>query len=137
MREFVRKISLAFTAGAVGGILNRFVVWLFGYTGISGDLGVNFAPAWSKMFVYTGIVWGGIWGFLFILPLLRRSAALRGILYSIPPTLVMLFVVLPRQMNKGMMGTDLGNMMLVLVVFFNIIWGLGAAYWLKLTGEKI
>jgi hypothetical protein len=58
---------------------------------------------------------------------------IRGILYSLGPTLVMLFVVFPVKANKGMLGLALGNMTPVLVFFFNAVWGVTAALWLRLS----
>jgi hypothetical protein len=39
-------------------------------------------------------------------------------------------VVFPYQLNKGMMGLDLGTLTPGFVLFFNAIWGVAAALWL-------
>ncbi|MFH1753545.1 MAG: hypothetical protein ABH875_05125 [Candidatus Omnitrophota bacterium] len=134
MNIFIR-VSLVFAAGVFGASLNRIVAWLFGITGISSSLGVNFAPPLSEGFIYSGLVWGGIWGLIFLLPYLKKNFVLRGTVYGIAPSLVMLIVVFPFWFNCGMMGLKLGKLMPLLVFIFNTVWGVGAAWWLKLAGE--
>ncbi|MGD8369922.1 MAG: hypothetical protein PVG64_07825 [Syntrophobacterales bacterium] len=133
MANIFRTLSLVFAAGCVGAVANSLIVWLFGDLGINAALGVKIAPKLTPAWLYPRVVWGGLWGSLFLLPLLRRSVLIRGILYSLGPTLVMLFVVFPVKANKGMLGLALGNMTPVLVFFFNAVWGVTAALWLRLS----
>jgi hypothetical protein len=44
----------------------------------------------------------------------------------------MFFIIFPMKANQGMFGLALGNMTPVLVLFFNAIWGVAAALWLRL-----
>jgi hypothetical protein len=135
MRNFVRNASLVFAAGCVGGLLNSLAVWIFGELGITGALGVKIAPQLSPAFLYPRLVWGGIWGLLFLLPLMKTRIFSRGLIFSLGPTLVQLFVVFPMKANKGVMGFDLGLFTPVFVVVFNAIWGWSAAIWLKSVGR--
>ena len=50
---------------------------------------------------------GGIWGLLFLLPLMKKRFLSKGLIYSLGPTLVQFFIVFPMQANKGVMGLDL------------------------------
>ena len=133
MNNTFRTLSLVFAAGCVGALANSLVVWLFGDMGINAALGVKIAPKLTPAYLYPRIVWGGIWGFLFLLPIMRRSLIARGLLYSLGPSLVMLFVVFPMKAKKGMLGLDLGSLTPVLVLFFNAVWGVSAALWLRLS----
>ena len=133
MTSIFRFLSLVFTAGCVGAVANSVVVWLFGDLGINAALGVKIAPKLTPAWLYPRIVWGGLWGFLFLLPILRRSLLSRGLLYSLGPSVVMLFLVFPMKANKGMFGLALGNMTPVLVLIFNAVWGVTAAVWLRLS----
>ncbi len=135
MSNLARKTSLVFAAGCLGGLINSLAVWIFGELGISSALGVSIAPKLTPAWLYPRLVWGGIWGLLFLLPLMKTSIFARGLIYSIGPTLVQLFVVFPMKANKGMLGLDLGMLTPVLVVIFNAIWGWSAAIWLKSTGK--
>jgi len=127
----MRNLSLIFVAGCWGALLNSLAVWLFGVLGIAQALGVQLALPLTAAFLYPRLVWGGLWGFLFLVPLGRWSFPVRGLFFSLGPTLVQLFLVFPFMAHKGVLGLQLGNLTPVLVVFYNAIWGLGAGLWLK------
>jgi hypothetical protein len=131
MSGLLRNVSLVFAAGALGGLFNSLVVWLFGEYGIAQSLGVHLAPSLTPAWLYPRIVWGGIWGGLFLLPLIRRSVLLEGIILSLGPTLIQLFLIFPRT-GAGTLGMQLGALTPVLVLFFNMVWGVTAAGWLRL-----
>eukprot|EP00884_Botryococcus_braunii_P018391 jgi/Botrbrau1/5235/Bobra.0172s0097.1 len=65
MCRFCRPL---FAAGAVGGVVNFLIAPLFGILHITLALGVNIAPPFSKVDLYSKVVWGGIWGFVFMSP---------------------------------------------------------------------
>ena len=135
MSSLVRKISLVFAAGVFGALLNSLAVWAAGEFGISAALGVKIAPKFSAAFLYPRLVWGGIWGMLFLLPMMQSRIWSRGFIYSLGPTLVQLFVVFPMKAQKGALGLELGMLTPLLVVVFNAIWGWTAAIWLRWTGR--
>ena len=131
MINLAKKLSFVLTAGCFGGLLNSLAVWFFGVAGITPALGVNIMPQLSAPWLYPRLVWGGIWGLLFLLPLMRKRFFYRGLIFSIGPTIVQLLIIFPIKANKGVMGFDLGLLTPVLVFVFNAIWGLTAAIWLK------
>jgi hypothetical protein len=133
MEFSIKNLSLTFTAGCVGGLMNMLAIWLFGLSGITKALGVQIAPHFSPPWLYNRLVWGGLWGLIFLLPYRRFSYPLRGLLYSLGPTLVQLFVVFPFQAHKGVLGLQLGYLPPAFVLFFNAVWGLAAGWWLQLT----
>ena len=135
MSNLVRNTSLVFAAGCVGGLLNSLAVWIFGELGITAALGVKIAPQLSPGWLYPRLVWGGIWGLLFLLPLMKTRIFSKGLIFSLGPTLVQLFIVFPMKANKGIMGLDLGLLTPLFVVVFNAIWGWTAAIWLKSAGK--
>lgn len=135
MKGFFRKLSLVFASGCFGGVLNAVVVWLFGRAEITAELGVKIAPSLTPAYLYQRTVWGGIWGFLFLIPAFRNRPLSQGLLFSLGPTIVQLFVVFPNYLNKGMLGLDLGAFTPAFVLFFNATWGVAAALWLW-TSEK-
>jgi hypothetical protein len=134
MAKFFRKLSLVFSSGCFGGIANGLVVWVFGVKGITASLGVKIAPQLTAPYLYHRLVWGGIWGVLFMLPLWRRSIFGRGLLYSLGPTAVQLFVVFPH-LGKGAWGIELGYMTPLFVLFFNAVWGVFTAAWLRMAED--
>ena len=62
-------------------------------------------------------------GFLFLLPTLRQSHFSRGLLLSLVPTLIQLFIVFPIQNQKGVLGIELGAITPLFVLLYNAIWG--------------
>ena len=130
-RIFTRNLSLTFASGCLGGFVNSITVWLFGLFGITALFNVQIAPTLTAAWLYPRIVWGGIWGFLFLLPFFPRKYVYKGILLSLLPTLVQLFIVFPLKANKGILGVELGSLTPVFVLFFNCVWGITAALWLK------
>jgi hypothetical protein len=135
MKITFRNISNIFSAGAVGGLINSLVVWIFGVIGITDALGVAIAPGLTPAWLYPRIVWGGIWGILFLLPILRGSVYLRGLIFSLGPSLVQLFIFFPLG-EKGLLGLELGSLTPVFVLLFNAIWGIVAALWIYFTERE-
>ena len=131
MNNLAKKLSLVFAGGCLGGLLNSLAVWIFGDIGITSALGVKIAPSLSAPWLYPRLVWGGIWGLLFLLPLMQKRYLYRGLIFSLGPTIVQLFVIFPIKASKGIMGLELGMLTPLLVLFFNAIWGLTAAIWLR------
>jgi hypothetical protein len=131
MNNIAKKLSLVFAAGCLGGLLNSLAVWIFGVIGITPALGVKIAPSLSALWLYPRLVWGGIWGLLFLLPLMQKRFLYRGLIYSLGPTIVQLFIVFPMKAGQGVMGFDLGLLTPLFVFVFNAIWGLTAAIWLR------
>jgi hypothetical protein len=132
----VKEVSLTFAAGVLGGLANSLAVWLCGAAGLSQLLGVNLAPQLTPAWLYPRLVWGGLWGWLFLLPLPRLTYPTRGLLLGLGPSLVQIFLVFPLKAHKGVGGLELGILTPLLVLFFNAIWGLTTAMWLKWSRSR-
>ena len=131
MNNLAKKLSLVFAAGSIGGLFNSLAVLIFGAIGITSALGVKIAPSLSASWLYPRLVWGGIWGLLFLFPLMQKRYLYRGLIFSLGPTVVQLFIIFPIKASKGIMGLDLGLLTPLFVFVFNAIWGLAAAIWLR------
>ncbi len=130
-------LNALFSAGAFGGMLNGVVVWLFGFIGVNRIFGEDIAPAFTTEYLYPRIVWGGIWGIVLLLPFYQNKVFLRGLILSLGPTLVQLFIAFPLKAGKGIMGLELGKFIPIMVVVFNAVWGIGATWWyLMSVGRK-
>jgi len=136
MGRWLRKISLYFAAGSLGGLVNSIALWLFGLYGINAALQVAIQPRLTPGWLYPRIVWGGLWGLIFLLPLVKSRFVLRGLILSLGPTLVQLFYIFPTMQHKGMLGLKLGMLTPVLVILVNAIWGVAAALWLRLLDRS-
>ncbi len=127
----MREFSAAFTGGCLGGLANRLLLWFFGIQGINARLGIALHPALTARWLYPSIVWGGIWGLLLLLPFLRGKTFLRGLAYSLVPSAVALFYLLPFEEGAGFLGMHLGALTPVLILFVSAVWGLIASYWYR------
>ena len=127
----VKEWSLAYAAGAVGGLANGLAIWLFGLVGINQLLGVALAPQLTTPLIYNKLVWGGIWGFIFLLPFPRLTYPSRGLIYSLGPSLVQIFIVFPLMAHLGVGGIQLGYLTPLLVLFYNAVWGIVTGVWLQ------
>jgi hypothetical protein len=130
----IRAISLTFAAGSLGGLIKAGCAWTFGALGVNAALAVKMAPAWTPFFLYQHMVWGGIWGLVFLVPARRMGLLWQGIIFSLPMTLSQLFFMFPK-MGSGMLGLNLGRLTPVLVLFFGFVWGWATALWLKLSSQ--
>ena len=133
MQLSCKNLSLVFVAGALGGLANSLCVWLLGAVGMPQVLGVKLAPMLTPPWLYQRLVWGGLWGLLFLWPLRLWPYEVRGLLFSLGPSLATFFLVLPLQAHKGLFGWQLGALTPLFVLFYNAIWGVVAGLWLRLT----
>ncbi|MDQ6970415.1 MAG: hypothetical protein Q9M16_07895 [Mariprofundus sp.] len=129
----MKTLLIVFAAGCIGALANSLAVWLFGHTGINALFGVSIAPTLSPHWLYPRIVWGGLWGLLFVLPLLQSKTLLKGLVLSLFPSAVQLFIVFPYMAHKGMAGLDLGLLTPLCVIFFNALWGVVTAISIKVA----
>jgi len=136
-RSFVmiRKISAAFTGGAIGGFVDSFNIWAMGKSGISDLIALSMKPDFSAPWLYQRMVWGGIWMLLLLLPLWEKRVMLRGALFSLVPSAMMLFMVLP-SMGQGMLGLGFGTVTPLVVVGLNMIYGMVASAWYQAAAVR-
>ncbi|MBC8018189.1 MAG: hypothetical protein H7X83_06690 [Verrucomicrobia bacterium] len=126
----IRKISAAFTGGVIGGFVDSFNIWAMGRIGISDMIGLAMKPEFNAPWLYQRMVWGGIWMLLLLLPLMGNRVILRGMLFSLLPSAMMLFFVFP-SMGKGMLGLGFGMITPLVVIGLNLVYGIVAASWYR------
>ncbi len=126
--KIIRQASGAFTGGALGALLDSFNIWAMGKIGISDLLGITMKPEFTAPWAYKRMIWGGIWMLVLLLPLIKKRLILRGMAASLLPSAMMLFMVLP-EMGKGLFGLGFGNLMPLVVIGLNFIYGIFASYW--------
>ncbi len=129
----MKKFLVFFAAGCLGALANSITVWLAGDLGIPSSFGVSIAPSLTSNYLYPRIVWGGIWGLLFVLPMLQSKLLLKGTVLSLFPTAVQLFVVFPLIAGKGIAGVDLGLYTPLFVLLYNWVWGVVTALTIKMA----
>jgi hypothetical protein len=122
----MRKFLIFFAAGCLGALINSLAIWLLGDQGITTRLGIAIAPNLTPSWLYPRIVWGGIWGLLFVLPMLTSRPLSKGLVLSLFPTAVQLLLIFP-QAQKGLGGLELGLYTPILVLVINGVWGVTTA----------
>ena len=135
MQAIVRNLSFVFTAGVFGGLANSAALWGAGAVGLTGLLGVAIAPSLTPAWLYPRLVWGGLWGLVFLLPFSRERWLARGLVASLGPSLVLLFGVFPWKFNMSALGFELGTLTPVVVLLANAVWGVTTSWWLRRAGR--
>jgi hypothetical protein len=136
MNRWLQRLSLYFAAGSLGGLVNSVAAWLCGVYGVSAALQVALHPRLTPGWLYPRIVWGGLWGLLFMIPMVKSRFVLRGLIVSLGPTAVQLFYFFPHVLGKGLLGVKLGTLTPLLVLLLNAVWGVSAALWLRLVDRS-
>lgn len=133
MRPLVQHIATSFSCGVFGALLACLLLWVFGVYGLNASLGVALSPGLSLRWLYPYLVWGGIWALLFLLPW-RNAWFARGILLSLPPLLVQLFILFPRS-GSGIAGLGLGALTPLVIFLVFATWGLVSSFVLRYLGR--
>ncbi len=131
MNFSMKNLSLVFMAGLFGGLVNCLIVWFLGWLGIPQTLRVQIAPPLNSSFIYPELVWGGLWGLLFLVPLGRLSFPVKGAVISLVPSMVQLFVLFPLKAHQGILGLQLGALTPLVVLIYTALWGIPAGLWLQ------
>ena len=98
----VSGIVRSFGAGAIGGAANvllLLIIWQF-------MPGPEITQDFLKGFLYKQMVWGGIWGFAFLIPVMTRNWVVRGVVWGAAATAVALLVfkVVPISVTSVIIG---------------------------------
>lgn len=121
-------LTTCFCAGMLGALCSSLITWKAGQMGLPSMVGVRMSPSLSSDWLYSRLVWGGLWGltyFLAVGPLKsRRHWARKGLWISLLPTAFQLFFVYPYMTRHGLMGLDLGQLTPLFIFLYNLIWGL-------------
>ena len=126
------KILLVVLAGIIGGLINSIGIWGTGALGINQALGFDFVPILTMKWLLPRLISSGAWGLFFLLPFWREDLIKKGMVLSLGPLLMMLFMVFPK-MGAGMLGFKLGTTAPFIALFFTLVWGISAGLFLKLV----
>ena len=125
--SLLQRAALYFTAAALGGLAVVLTVWAFGQIGIADLFGVKIKPALAKEFIYRQMVWGGIWGMIFLLPIPIKPLWLKALVMTLAPVAVALVLLFP-QTPLGRFGLGAGTLTPLYIYIVNIPWGMVTAY---------
>ena len=120
-------MTVCFCAGVLGALCSSLVTWKAGQLGLPAMLDVRMSPALTLPWLYSRLIWGGVWGlayFLTVGPLKsRRHWVRKGLWISLLPTLFQLLFVYPQLTGHDMLGLALGQFTPLLVLLYNLVWG--------------
>lgn len=125
--RLMQKAALYFTAAALGGLAVVLTAWAFGQYGVADLFGVAIKPTLAKGLIYKQMVWGGIWGLIFLLPIAIKPLWLKGLVMTLAPVIVALVFFIPKGPG-GFLGQNLGTLTPLYIFLINIPWGLVTAY---------
>ncbi len=118
-----RLLTLGFGAGAFGAVVLSLVYFALGRIGVPEMLGLPVAAPKLPEALYRAIVWGGIWGLLFVTPVLNRLWWFKGIVIGLLATAALAFYFAPGLRA----GPPLG---IVYAAALNgLVWGIAAGFW--------
>ena len=134
MHKLVGNLLQVIGAGAIGGFLQTLLIIVVSELGLFALLQLPVKFELNLILIYQRITWGGLWGLLFLIPLLQSVPHWkRGLVFGIVPALASLLIFLPFKDGHGYLGLNLGVMMPVVVVAFGLIWGILAGTLLDRT----
>ncbi|MEC7838669.1 MAG: hypothetical protein VX777_01365 [Chlamydiota bacterium] len=136
MKSLLKKVGYCFAAGCLGGVAMNVVNLVFGIVNIPEFLGVDMAQDVNANSLYSDLFWGGIWGLLFLIPLLKDVPLVRGVLVSIVPSLAQLFIFLPLVKGVNFLEGEFRLMLPVYVFLLNSVWGIVASSFLFYTNPN-
>ena len=129
-------LAVCFTAGLIGGLGNGLFIWACGDYGLTAFINVSISPTLSLPWLYPRLIFGGLWGvgyfFTIGAPRFRRHWVRKGLWFSLLPSAVMLFYILPYQQHQGMAGFDLGMLTPLFVVISYLVWGTLTGFFTRL-----
>ena len=130
-------LSVCFVGGCLGGLSNSLFIWLSGLSGLNTALGMSITPQLTPQWLYLRIVWAGLWGLLFYLPILSNmNIYKKAAILMLAPILVQLLIVFPIKLNKGLFGMQLGLLTPALVVLANLVWAFTTAWWISSSAKQ-
>lgn len=129
----MKNALIVFAAGCLGALIQCLVMWLLSRYGITHSSHVSLPGSISPAWLYPRIVWGGLWGFLFLLPILTSSVFARSFVIALIPAGVQLFIIYPLYEHKSVAGLSLGLLTPFVVLFSYWVWALATAITLKLA----
>jgi len=125
MQEFFKKVSVAYLAGALGGLAATFLLWLIGHWAlITAPVLATILNSLAAEHWAAPVLKGSLWALL-IVPLalvLRVRALAFGLILSLIPSAYILLAEYPRQ-HHGISPFAHDVRWALLILILNAVWG--------------
>lgn len=129
-------LAVCFLAGLLGALVSSLFAWLLSTWHVPELLGIQMVLQLKPAWLYSRLVWGGIWGLVYFLTVgpanARRHWVRKGLWISLLPTAYHLFVVFPYLADQGWFGIRLGQATPLLVFGANLVWGFATGIFCRL-----
>lgn len=122
-----RRAALYYAAASLGGLAVVLTACSLSQLGVPRAVGVAVNPPLELGWIYRAMVWGGIWGFIFLLPIAIRPLWLKGLVLTLAPVLAALIYFGPAR-GGVIFALDKGELAPFYIYLINIPWGLVTAY---------
>lgn len=129
------RSALYYAAASLGGLAVVLTAWLLGQAGVPDMLGVAIKPKLELGWIYRAVVWGGLWGLIFLLPVNVKPLWLKGALMTLAPVLAAFVYFIPAR-GGAMFAFDKGMLAPLYIYAFNLPWGLVTAYLGRALGAE-
>lgn len=131
----LQSAAAYYAAGSLGGLAVGLTIVGVGSAGITAMLGVDLNPPLTLPWIYKLMVWGGIWGLIFLLPIPISPFWLKCVLLTLAPVLAALVYFGPHS-GTAMFWLDKGTLTPLAIYLANIPWGLVTGYGGRLFGAQ-
>lgn len=121
------RAALLYAAASLGGLAVALTAWGLGAAGVADAVGVGIKPPMQLPWLYKLVVWGGLWGLIFLIPLRLGPLWLKALVLTIAPVLAALVIFIPLR-GGAMFALDAGPLAPFYIYAINIPWGLVTAY---------
>ncbi|MDO3385756.1 hypothetical protein QWI17_07900 [Gilvimarinus sp. SDUM040013] len=116
----MKKWLLMYGVGSAAALIAAVLHWVLARYGFSYELGADFAPSIGARGLYPKLVWGGVAGWLLLLPLAAGRWLMRSVIIALVPTLVQLLIIYPVMTGYGFAGLSLG--IVTPLIVFSVFW---------------
>ncbi len=117
-----QRLFILYGVGSLGGALTVVAYWLLAETA-NGLPFISFKPELATF--YAPMVWGGIWAFLYVLPL-HFNALVKGVVFSVFPALTHLALSsggLSKLVDFASVNMIINHKSLVVILIYALCWG--------------
>lgn len=100
------RTALYYAAASLGGLAVVHSAWILGHIGVADLLGMAIKPKLEPAWVYRAMVWGGLWGLIFLLPIEIEPLWLKGALLTLAPILAAFVYFIPMRGGRAIFALD-------------------------------
>lgn len=133
---FLRTPALLYASGTLGAFVASFLLIFLSSSQLLNAVGITLAPSFTLAYLAPKLVWGGLWGFLFLVPIPFRFSIFGIFFMALLPAFFQLFVVYPQWEHAGWLGIRHGWAMPFLTYFYWLVWAFFTSLSMRFTGGR-